>query len=158
MKMYHKIIFIIVLIFSISSCSKDEIEDKPIRQGYTYNENELELFDVVNQYRGSIGLSILSLDDHISYKCGEHNDYMIEKNKMSHDYFQSRADNIIAVCGATEVGELIGYNYSSPTAALNAWRSSSSHDTLVSGTARRVGMSIRKNSAGKRFYTLILIN
>ena len=116
------------------------------------------MVDVVNNYRVSQGLSALTLINHISYKSEEHNDYMIEKNVVNHDYFNQRASNIKSVLGAVTVGENIAYNFSTPNSALHAWLQSPGHKENIEGDYTHFGVSISINPAnGKKYYTNIFM-
>lgn len=151
---------IVTLIIAVSfSCSNHQ--DKPVPQvySYAYNQDELDLLDRINSYRDSVGVETLALVEHVSYKCLEHNEYMIEKNSISHDYFYNRSENIKQVCDATRVGEILAYNYNTNTSVLLAWKSSPAHDTLVKSKFRRVGISIRQSpTTNRKFYTVIFID
>jgi hypothetical protein len=84
---------------------------------------------------------------------------MISNGTLSHDYFYQRSENIKQVCGATRVGEILGYNYSLNSSVLRAWQTSPTHDTLIRSEFRRIGISISTNPVNNRkFYTVIFFN
>jgi len=95
--------------------------------------------------------------NHISFKSQEHNTYMIENNVVNHDYFESRANNIIQVLGAVKVGENIAYNYSTPNAALASWIDSPNHKENLDGDYTHFGISISTSPTGKDYYTAIFM-
>lgn len=148
-----------VLVFTLVSCSNDSSEDlapvdNQLVTNYDSNADEVELARIINQYRVSVGKSELQIVNHISFKSQEHNFYMIDNNVVNHDYFESRANNIIQVLGAVKVGENIAYNYSTPNAALNAWLNSPGHKANLDGDYTHFGISITVNPAtGKKYYT-----
>ena len=115
----------LAIVFTMVSCSSDSSEgsstDKKIVTTYNYNDTELKLVTLVNNYRQSIGLNSLEVINHISYKSQEHNIYMIDNNVVNHDYFQQRSNNLIEVLGADRVGENIAYNYQTAESAMSAW-------------------------------------
>lgn len=158
-----KNILIILLLFLVLSCSTQENDDinliKEIELiDYSYQPNELELFHLINDYRYSIGLNKLNLINHISNKCKEHNEYMIEHHLVNHDEFPIRSQNIINVLGAKKVGENIGYNYDTPTLVLDAWLKSVDHRKTLENDFTDIGLSIVENSINHRkYYTIILI-
>src|SRR4051812_23527823 len=93
----------LAIVFTMVSCSSDSegsSTEKKLVTTYNYNESELKLITLVNNYRQSIGLNTLEVINHISYKSEEHNIYMIDNNVVNHDYFQQRANNLIEVLGA----------------------------------------------------------
>lgn len=93
MKRQVKILF--ALLFTIStltSCSSDTEEvvaptTDAVQKSYAHNATELELLDLVNEYRVSKGLNALQIIEHISHESEEHNQYMIVTNSVNHDGF-----------------------------------------------------------------------
>ncbi len=149
----------IVLVFSLTSCSSDSSEDvssadNKVVTNYNYSADELQLADLINEYRVSNGMNELQIINHISYKSEEHNEYMIEKNVVNHDFFEARSTNIINVLGAVKVGENIAYNFSTPNSALHAWLNSAGHKANLDGDYTHFGISITINpETGKKYYT-----
>ena len=146
------------LVFTLVSCSNDSSEDlapeNKLITNYNSTTDEIELARIINQYRVSIGKNQLEIVNHISYKSQEHNTYMIDNNVVNHDYFESRANNIIQVLGAVKVGENIAYNYSTPNSALIAWLNSPGHKANLDGDYTHFGISISVNpTTGKKYYT-----
>ena len=148
-----------ILVFTLGSCSSDSSEDlapvdNQLVTNYNSTPDEVELARIINVYRVSVGKSELQTVNHISFKSQEHNNYMIENNVVNHDYFESRANNIMQVLGAVRVGENIAYNYSTPNAALNAWINSAGHKANLDGDYTHFGISISVNpTTGKKYYT-----
>jgi len=151
------------LVFTMMSCSSDSNEDLTLPQAtlvqdYDYRADELELADLINEHRVSLGLNPLQTINHISYKSEEHNEYMIVNNKVNHDLFASRSQNIMQVLGAVKVNENVAYNYSTPSSVLNAWLHSTGHKANIEGQFTHFGISIRENpETGKKYYTNIFI-
>ena len=145
------------MVLTLVSCSNDateEKEDLELVTNYDYSAEELDLANRINDYRVSVGLNTLEIVNHISYKSLEHNSYMIENNVVNHDYFDSRANNIIQVLGAVRVGENIAYNFSTPNSALHAWKNSPGHKANLDGDYTHFGISITINPEnGKKYYT-----
>jgi len=152
----------IAIVFTMISCSSDSSEetstDKKLVTTYNYNESELKVITLVNNYRQSIGLNTLEVINHISYKSQEHNIYMIDNNLISHDYFQQRANNLVDVLGAKRVSENIAYNYQTPESAMGAWLNSPSHKDNIEGDFTHFGISITVvETTGKKYYTNMFI-
>ena len=146
------------LVFTLISCSNDSTEDVTtdtnLVTNYASTTDETELARIINDYRVSVGKTPLQIVNHISYKSQEHNLYMIENNVVNHDYFESRANNIMQVLGAVKVGENIAYNYSTPNSALHAWLNSPGHKENLDGDYTHFGISISVNPVnGKKYYT-----
>jgi uncharacterized protein YkwD len=152
----------IVLVFTMTSCSSDSSEDlasdNQLITTYDSSADELQLAQLINEYRVSIGKNSLETVNHISYKSQEHNFYMIDNNVVNHDYFTDRSNNIIHVLGAVKVGENIAYNFSTPNSALNAWLNSPGHKANLEGDYTHFGISISVDAeTGKKYFTNIFM-
>jgi uncharacterized protein YkwD len=152
----------LAIVFTMMSCSSDSSEEntaeKKVVTTYNYNDTELRLATLINNYRQSIGLNTLQIINHISYKSEEHNIYMIDNNVVNHDYFQRRSDNLIQVLGAAKVGENIAYNYQTPESAFSAWMNSPSHKANMEGDYTHFGISVTSDAeTGRKYYTNMFI-
>ena len=151
------------ILFTLISCSSNETEEttspRPeLIQNYDYNSSELQLADLINEHRVSLGLNPLQLINHVSYKSEEHNAYMIARKVVNHDLFPQRSENIIEVLGAVKVNENVAYNFVSSSSALNAWLNSPGHKENIEGNFTHFGISIRIDAeTGKKYYTNIFI-
>ncbi|WP_339920057.1 CAP domain-containing protein [uncultured Flavobacterium sp.] len=168
-------LLLVLVICTMNSCSADPyetltksdastaLEKKAVKENpttdlynYSYTSSEIQLMDLVNAYRVSIGLSSLTKSNYVSLKAEEHNNYMISTNTLSHDNFNARFDDIMKTVGAIAVGENVADVYSTPQAALNAWLNSPAHKKNIIGSFTHFGISIRENSVtGKKYYTNI---
>lgn len=150
-------------LFTLISCSSNENEvstaAKPeLIQNYDYNSDELQLADLINEYRVSLGLNPLQLINHVSYKSEEHNAYMIARKVVNHDLFTQRSENIMEVLSAVKVNENVAYNFVTSSSALNSWLNSPGHKANLEGNFTHFGISIRiDESTGKKYYTNIFI-
>jgi uncharacterized protein YkwD len=150
-------------LFTLISCSSNETEEttspRPeLIENYDYNSSELQLADLINEHRVSLGLNPLQLINHVSYKSEEHNAYMIARKVVNHDLFPQRSENIIEVLGAVKVNENVAYNFVSSSSALNAWLNSPGHKENIEGNFTHFGISIRTDAeTGKKYYTNIFI-
>ena len=152
----------LAIVFTMVSCSSDTSEgsstENKLVTTYNYNDTELRIVSLINDYRASIGLNRLEVINHISYKSQEHNIYMIDNNLISHDYFQQRANNLVDVLGAKRVSENIAYNYQTPESAMSAWLNSPSHKDNIEGDFTHFGISITVvETTGKKYYTNMFI-
>lgn len=154
----------IVMSITMSSCSADSAEGnenvtttEQVITSYNYNASELETMQLINEYRVSIGLNALEKNNHISYKCEEHNKYMIGNNVVNHNDFTARSNNIINVLGAKKVGENVAYNYKTSEAALKAWLESPGHKENIEGNYTHFGISVTTDASGKKYYTNIFV-
>ncbi len=162
MKKIKRIMLFIAILIAMNSCSADTAEGnadtttKIIVSNYTYNDTELQTMKLINEHRASVGLNALERINHISYKCEEHNEYMIANNVVNHNDFVERSQNITNVLGAKKVGENVAYNYKTPEAALRAWLDSPGHKENIEGDFTHFGISVTTDAAtGKKYYTNI---
>ncbi|WP_055096562.1 CAP domain-containing protein [Flavobacterium aquidurense] len=163
-KMMYAMMFVVIFI-TMNSCSADSAEateenttTQTLITNYTYNDSEIETMKLINDYRVSIGLNVLEKINHISFKCQEHNTYMIANNVVDHNDFTSRSNNIMSVLGAKKVGENVAYNYKTSEAAVKAWLESPGHKENIEGDYTHFGLSVTTDSkTGKKYYTNIFV-
>ena len=157
-----RLVLLTTAIFTLNSCSSDASEASTVEAyskvvvNYSYSTSELETLKLINDYRVSVGLTILERINYISGESEGHNNYMIANNVVNHNGFVNRSENIIKTLGAKTVGENIAYNYSNPQSAINAWLNSPGHKENIVGNFTHFGISIRENTeTGKKYYTNI---
>ena len=161
-KMMCAMMFVVIFI-TMNSCSADSAEGadnstttETLITNYTYNDSEIETMKLINDYRVSIGLNALEKINHISFKCEEHNNYMIANNVVDHNDFTLRSNNIISVLGAKKVGENVAYNYKTSEAAVRAWLDSPGHKENIVGDFTHFGLAVTTDAkTGKKYYTNI---
>lgn len=161
-KMMYTMMFVVIFI-TMNSCSADSAEGsnsttttETLITNYTYNDSEIETMKLINDYRVSIGLNALEKINHISFKCEEHNNYMIANNVVDHNDFAARSNNIVSVLGAKKVGENVAYNYKTSEAVLRAWLDSPGHKENIEGDYTHFGLSVTTDAkTGKKYYTNI---
>lgn len=163
--MMYAMMFVVIFI-TMNSCSADSAEateensttTQTLITNYTYNDSEIETMKLINDYRVSIGLNTLEKINHVSFKCQEHNAYMIANNVVDHNDFTSRSNNIMSVLSAKKVGENVAYNYKTSEAAVKAWLESPGHKENIEGDYTHFGLSVTTDSkTGKKYYTNIFV-
>lgn len=164
MEKIKRIMLFIAILIAMNSCSADALgseDNTPVETlvvNYSYNDTELQTMKLINEHRASIGLNTLERINHVSFKCEEHNIYMIDNNVVNHNDFVGRSQNITNVLGAKKVGENVAYNYKTPEAALRAWLESSGHKENIEGDYTHFGLSVMTDTAtGKKYYTNIFV-
>lgn len=166
--MKKKLLSIVVFsltLFVFNSCTSDNslANEVPMaeisvssQKGEVYNADELEVMNLINTYRVSIGLNSLEKSNFISFKCAEHDEYMIANNVVNHADFEARSQSIITTLSATATGENIAYNYNSAQSVFDAWITSSFHKKNIEGDFTHFGISIKTDSkTGRKYYTNI---
>ena len=153
-----------LVIFTMNSCSSDSAEENTVSAKaqaavkFEYSAAEVATMKLINDHRVSKGLGELQPIAYVSVKSEEHDQYMIDKNVVSHDGFVSRSEDIVKVVGAKNVGENIAYNYNTPEGAVSAWLKSASHKENIEGNFTHFGIAIRENATtGKKYYTNIFV-
>ncbi len=157
-----KIVFLVLVSFSIVSCSKEDVSETPVETvsanvTYNYKTDEVQVLDLINNYRQSIGLNKLEKIDYVSVKSEEHTNYMVSTGSMNHNFFQDRYESIMTTLGAKNVSENLACNYNTAQSVLNAWLNSAGHKANIEGDFTHFGISIRANAQGVKYYTNIFV-
>ena len=145
-------IFLFIL-FLITACSSSDDYQTEILN-YTYDQNEIDLIDLTNQYRSTESLGMLIPVEHIGALCEKNNQQMIIKGP-GHYNFQGAINNLNSL-GYTRVSEIIGYNYISNQGFINALVDNDECLEILRGDFNYIGVSVRVSDTGKKYYTLIL--
>ncbi len=100
--MFLRSILILCFSFALVSCSSEDVKQEEstsltiILRAYNQSPFKIELLDLINQDRVSIGLNALTIINEISYVGSTHNDYLISAGGISHDNFTQRAESLQA--------------------------------------------------------------
>ena len=83
---------------------------------------------------------------------------MVEKNEVSHDNFPERIENLTLYASAERVGENVAYGFGTAKGVVNGWTTSNKHIVPIEEPDyTHFGISIKKNSEGRNYFTLIFI-
>ncbi len=150
-----------VLLCLATSCSKDDVTSQE-EASYTVDLNLAQETDwvfadqilvLINQHRESIGLETIKRDrQYASAYSVEHTKYMIEKEKISHDNFNTRSA-ALKNNGAETVGENVAFGYTNAEDLVNAWLNSPSHRSIIEGPFNHSGFGILKDDKGRYYFT-----
>ena len=151
--------FIVSILFNSCTPEEDGIYFEKISETkYEYTDIELEILDLVNDYRSSKGLNTLIKLDIISSVALSHTNYMVETGEVNHDNFPQRNENLIINAGAKSVGENVAYGYSSAKGVVYAWIKSDGHRAIIENEKyTHFGISTKQNSKGRNFFTRMFI-
>lgn len=151
----------VVLCLLLTSCSSEDdgiYFDNAAAENVEYSEIELDILELVNEYRISKGLNSLEQLTVISEVAESHTNYMAEVGKVSHDNFQLRHQQLVKVAKAKLVGENVGFGYSTANAVFKAWLDSESHRSVIEkSNYTHFGISTEQNLEGRNFFTQIFI-
>ena len=153
------LLFFVSILFNSCASEDDGIYFEKINETKSeYTDIELEILDLVNDYRVSKGLNALLKLDIISSIALTHTNYMVETGEVNHANFPQRHENLIINAGAKLVGENVGYGYSSAKGVLNAWKKSEAHIGIIENEDyTHFGISTEQNSKGRNFFTHVFI-
>ena len=162
-----KLVLIVLTIFLLASCSPEEdginftnsnSNETTVLKKQNYSAIELEILDLVNLHRNSIGLNSLNKCDITSFVSLSHTDYMIEKNEINHDNFGVRFEKLKKDANAKTVGENVAYGYNSAKSVVNGWLNSESHRALIENeNFTHFGISVENNDDGRNYFTQMFI-
>jgi len=163
MKQTLNLLTVFFFAIALSSCSTDTLDDE---QNVVSNKDvvipeaktiEIEILELINQHRISVGLNPLESIDVIKGQAYSHTDYMIEIDEVNHDYFYNRKAYLQANANAQEVSENVAYGYSSANSVVNAWLNSEGHRHNIEGDFTHFEVSAEKNQNDKWYFTNIFI-
>jgi len=117
---------------------------------------ENDLYERINLYRISLGKEPLDRVIEADNQAKEHTIYMIEENKISHDFLQQRTAFFLNL-GYTSIKENVASGYTNTQALLNAWLQSELHRLAIESDGFATGISILKNETGIHFITQIYL-
>ena len=163
MKLITKLPALALLAFLTFSCSTDSIDDNVnaitadlvVPQAKTI---EIEILELINDHRLSMGLNPLRNMDIIKSQAYSHTDYMVDNNVVSHDNFYARKNYLMSTAGAKSVSENVAFGFTSAQSVVNAWLNSEGHKDNIEGNYTDFDISAEQNSEGKWYYTNIFIN
>ncbi len=158
-------IYLLVTIFFISSCSRHELSsfdyeqlDESEKEVFLvstaeHSTQEAELLELINNYRLSINLNVLSFEGSSYYFAKKHSTYMISQGITSHANFANRAKQISMNTGAIYVAENVAKDYDTINEAFEAWLASEGHRLNLEGDYTHSAISIKENDEGNLYFT-----
>lgn len=158
--MRFPIVFLMLVLVMTTSCSKTEIVEEQFAATalvISNSETELEIFELVNNYRTELGLTTLSYDTRAQSYTTSHNAYMISKNKLSHDNFAQRSSELSVEFNAVMISENVGRNFKTAQAVFEAWLASPSHLRNIEGDYDATAISVYADKNGMLYFTQVFI-
>lgn len=158
---FKQTLFLFVSILFTSCAPEDDgiYFEKISETKIEYTDIELEILDLVNNYRATKGLKTLERSDFISSVALAHTNYMVNKGEANHDNFPQRNENLILNAAAKSVGENVAYGFSSANSVVTAWIKNNGHRAIIENESyTHFGISIEQNNEGRYFFTQIFIN
>lgn len=152
----------LMVLLTFSSCSTedlpvDSIDAITLQNAPAPKEIEIEILELLNEHRISVGLNPLNSLNIVKSVAYSHTDYMVEINSVNHDNFYQRKISLEQNANAKKVGENVAYAYSSARSLVNAWINSDSHRQNIEGDYTDFEVSAEQNKEGKWYYTNMFI-
>ncbi|MDA9069686.1 CAP domain-containing protein [Flavobacteriaceae bacterium] len=163
MKLFFKLpLLALFTVLSFSSCSTDSIDDKADAMELSLFSQEaktieVEILELINNHRLSLGLNPLAEMDVIKSVAYSHTDYMVDNDEVSHHNFFTRSNYLKSNAGAEKVSENVAFGYSSAESVVRAWIKSEAHKENLEGDFTNFDISAEKNEDGRWYYTNIFI-
>jgi uncharacterized protein YkwD len=162
MKLITKLPLLVLLAVFSFSCSTDNINEnaETYKQSLVVPETksiEIEILELINNHRLSVGLNPLENMDLIKSQAYSHTEHMVIENEVSHDNFFERSDFLKANASAKVVSENVAYGYTKAASVVDAWLKSASHRENIEGDFTNFDVSAEQNTEGNWFYTNIFI-
>lgn len=148
MKTLIKYSSILLLLVFFVSCSEDDSNEMIVEVSITD-----AILSLVNEHRESKGLEKLVRNSTADNLAIEHSKYMISENKISHDNFKNRTDNLKQMEKAQGIGENVAYGYHTANEVVTAWLKSSIHKENIEGNFTHTGIAAVKNAKGTYYFT-----
>lgn len=161
-----RLVFILAFGILAVSCSTESIQEtdnlfsKEFTAKYANDKGaESELLDLVNEYRTVNGFAPLQMDNTVYSYSGQHTDYMIDEERLSHDNFEDRAQSIVNETGALSVGENVAKASQNldNIDVVNGWINSAGHKKNIEGDFTHTGIAAKIADDGTKYYTQIFI-
>lgn len=158
----------ILLFFSVlilNSCAKDSLEEEinaidhtaKTSVNYTYSEIEKDILTQINDYRKVQGLKELNPLGEISLEAEDHNYYMVQTGKVSHDNFGNRYTALVNSVAARAVSENVAFGYHTGDAVVKAWINSKGHRENIESNFTHFGVSVVEDEEGRNYFTNIFV-
>ncbi len=167
---------VLVIALSLTSCSADSIEEgtSPTQapQNITTTSDEatvdtslipevtdfeLEILQLLNEYRVSKGLERLEPLEVILIPAQEHTNYMIAKSDMNHDGFSNRAEYLFKYAKAEYVSENVAVGFTSARSLVDAWIASPTHRKNIEGNVNYFHVYAGQSAEGTWYYTNLFL-
>lgn len=124
-------------------------------------EIERSIFEQINQYRASRGLSRLSWNPEIARQARQHSENMANQViPFGHRGFDERAKSISKSIGYQSVSENVAYmtrRQNLATKAVKAWLGSTKHRQNIEGNFNMTGIGVSVSPTGDYYFTEVFI-
>lgn len=155
MKRISRVLSVLAVLCMFASCSTTSVDEE--MESFQYEAQvstmEMEILELVNQHRASIGLNTLDFNKIAYTYAMEHTNDMIGKREINHDDFDRRSSDLTVEAKANYVSEIVGRNFITAEGVVNAWLKSDSHRKAIEGDYFYTAVSAKKDSQGIFYFT-----
>lgn len=148
--MKFRICFLLLLLLVVISCEEEETT--------SYSAIEVEIFNLVNSHRISVGKDVLVMNQYMFQEALKHTNYMISIDDINHDSFSERVESIHENVGTGATAENVAFGYPTASAVVEGWLDSDGHRRNIEGDYYLTGIAARKDNNGRYYYTQIFLN
>ncbi len=162
MKLLTKLSLLAVIALFSFSCSPESMDDNVdalIENIETPEAKsiEMEILELINNHRLSIGLNPLKSMTIIKSTAFSHTDYMVDTQTVSHANFFTRSTYLKNNASAVNVSENVAYGFTSAQSVVGAWMRSEAHKKNIEGDFTDFEISAEKDENDKWYFTNIFI-
>jgi len=161
MRRITSLLIVFCIAISLTSCSTDTMdetfEDSSVLVIPDAKPIEIEILELINQHRISLGLNTLDNLNIIKGQAFSHTDYMVNINEVNHDNFYSRKNYLVNNANALKVSENVAYGFSSASSVENAWLNSDGHKRTIEGDFTDFDISAELDENNKWYFTNIFV-
>ncbi len=155
---------LLVLVVLTASCKKKKKSNTTTSPPITSTSNrpsdstrEAAILQLVNDYRDSLGMSVLRTTTLSQKQALDHTNYMVDKRLMSHDNFFKRSD-YLKYKGAKYVSENVGKGYRTAQGVVRGWLNSPKHKKAIESNATHTSIASIQDENGIWYDTQLFIN
>ncbi len=141
----------------VTSCSTTVEEEGYLGIQANTSELELEVFNLVNEHRSSLGLNTLKFNSIAYTYATTHTKSMINDGTISHKDFDIRSSNLAVETNANDVSENVGSNFKSAEGIVQAWINSETHKTNMEGDYEATAVSAKADKNGVIYFTQLFL-
>lgn len=117
---------------------------------------QVEIVELVNQHRATLGLNALIISDIIADQSRIHSKGMAAgRVRFSHDGFDKRADAIREQIGGLGFAENVAYGQTTAESVVEGWLNSPGHRKNIEGDFTHIGIGIAQAKDRSLYYTQI---
>ncbi len=142
-----------IIMLSLASCSSEDDTEMLVPPNDSTISNDI--LTLVNQHRQNMGLSVLTKNETAEQLSIDHTRYMITIEKINHDDFDMRADELKNKESATGMAENVAKFQPDAQSVVDGWLNSPGHRENIEGNYSHTGIAAIKDNQGRYYYTQI---